>query len=63
MQASRDADRVSVGLRLSQDTFARIHNEAEARGVGFNWLCQRLLEEGLERLKPAGDFRLTDPHD
>jgi hypothetical protein len=40
----------------------RLRAEAEARGVSIAWMANKLLAEGLERLLPADEFRLTrDP--
>jgi hypothetical protein len=40
----------------------RLRAEAEARGVSIAWMTNKLLAEGLERLLPATEFRLTrDP--
>jgi predicted HicB family RNase H-like nuclease len=56
---SRDDDRAAVMLRLDPDLHERIVAAAFARGLTFNWFCSHLLAEGLDRLIPADEFKLT----
>ena len=48
-------------LRINPRTWARLKREAADRDVSVNWLAGRLLEDGLGRLLPAAEFRLTRP--
>lgn len=57
----RDGGRVSTGWRTTPALKQRLQEAADARGVGVNWLVERLLEESLERLVPVGELRLTRP--
>lgn len=51
----------SVGWRIDPAVVERIREAAEERGLGMAWLVERLLTEGLDRLTPAAEFRLTRP--
>lgn len=46
---------------IAPEVLDRLDREAEARGVSRSWLAAKLLEEGLDRLLPASEFRLTAP--
>lgn len=49
----------AAGYRFEPELIARVRKEADARGVSQQWLITRLLNEGLDRLRPVEDFRLT----
>lgn len=50
---------VALNVRIPEDLGQRLRTEADARGVTVTWMVKRLLSEGLERIEPASDFRLT----
>lgn len=52
-------ERISTGLRLLPELHERLLNEARARDVSLNCLCERLLSEGIERLIPVEELTLT----
>ena len=54
-----ERDEVHTGLRLPRFVNDRLHDEATARGLTVNRLATALLEEGLERLIPADEWKLT----
>lgn len=53
--------RINTGLRFDPDLHASILAAATEREVSFNWLVSRLCAEGMERLIPASEMRLTTP--
>lgn len=53
--------RTSTGLRFPEDLHAAMTAEARARGLTLNWLVVHLCREGMERLIPASELRLTRP--
>lgn len=44
---------------VSEELHGRVVAEAEARGVTPDWFVSKLVAEGMERLAPADEFRLT----
>lgn len=51
-----------LNLRPSPDLKARLQAAADERDLSLDWLCCRLLSEGLDKLVPAGEFRVArDP--
>lgn len=52
-------DRIGTALRIDRDLHERIAAEADARGVSANWLIVRLVAEGLDRLIPVDELRMT----
>ena len=48
-------------LRLRSDLKKRLIEEAQARNVEPVWLANRLIQEGLEHLRPVEEFRLICP--
>lgn len=44
-------------LRIDATLAERLRAEADDRDVSVNWLCTKLLQEGLERLIPANELR------
>lgn len=55
-----DPDRVTTTVRLPRDLHARLLAEATARDVSANWLIARLLADGVGRLVPVSEMRLTE---
>lgn len=53
--------RTNTHLRIRPELLARLDDAARERVVGRNWLIVKLLEEGLDRLVPADELRLTRP--
>lgn len=53
--------RSSTGIRFADDLHERLTEAAEERGLTLNWFVNRLCEEGMERLVPANELRLTRP--
>lgn len=49
----------SPAIYLTDGLYERCYKEAEAREVKVTWLIDRLVKEGLERIVPAEEFRLT----
>lgn len=46
-------------IRLDPELVERAEAAANERVVSLRWLVGRILEEGLDRLTPVADFRLT----
>lgn len=59
MSDSTRKRRSATCIRLPESLHDRIEAEAKSRGVPMNWLITRLLAEGVERLIPADEMRLT----
>ena len=55
------AARKNTAIRFDPALYERLIVEADARDVSVNWLVNRMLSEALARLRPADEFRLTDP--
>jgi len=53
------APRVSTALRLPVDLHDRIKAAAADRDVSTNWLMERLLADGVDRLIPVDELVLT----
>ena len=51
--------RHSTAIRFDADVYDRLTAESEARMVSINWIVNRLVAEGLERIVPVEDMRLT----
>ena len=51
--------RHSTAIRFDPDVYDRLAAESEARMVSINWIVNRLVAEGLERIVPVEDMRLT----
>jgi len=51
--------RVNTGCRFDPDLHAALQVAASDREVSFNWIVNRLCREGLERLIPVDEMRLT----
>lgn len=51
--------RHSTAIRFDPDVYERVAAEAEARTVSINWIVNRLVVEGLERIVPVEDMWLT----
>ncbi len=48
-----------VSLSLPRSLIAKLDEAANARDVGRRWLIERLLVDGVERLVPVEELRLT----
>lgn len=48
-------------VRLDPDVDARLEEAAAERMVSASWLVNRLVRDGLERLVPVDELRLTRP--
>jgi hypothetical protein len=46
-------------LRLTPELKDQINREAALRGVSSTWLLRKLVEEGLERLIPLDEWKMT----
>lgn len=46
-----------TNMRMPMEMWERLNVEADARDLTVNWLVNRLLAEGLERLNP--EMRVT----
>ena len=58
----RDPDkrgRHSTAIRFDPDVYDRLVAESEARMASINWVVNRLVAEGLDRIIPVEDMRLT----
>lgn len=55
----RAAGLEQLGLRLDAALVQRLRQEAEDRDVPMNWLCGKLLAEGIDRLIPANEVQWT----
>lgn len=53
--------RHQLNLRVSPETAARLTAAADDYGVAVNWIAGKLLDDGLDNLVPAAEFRLTRP--
>jgi hypothetical protein len=53
--------RDNLHVRLSAELHDRLRAAATERALGLNFLCVHLLSEGLDRLIPVEDLRLTRP--
>jgi hypothetical protein len=53
--------RTTTALRIPPVLYEQVKNAADERGVGVNWLIVRLIAEGMERLIPVEELRLTRP--
>lgn len=51
--------RTSTGVRFDPDVHERLVAAAEDRSVTINWLVNRLVREGLDRLIPVEEIRWT----
>lgn len=56
---STSDDRVHATFRLPEALHARLQAEAEDRDLSMNFLVTKAVEDFLERLIPASEFRLT----
>jgi len=54
-----ETDRVSTTVRLDAQMLQRVDAAAEERGVGRNWLIEHFIADGMERLIPVEELRLT----
>ena len=50
---------ISTGIRFPPEMLETLHKEAAARGVTTNWMVCKLVQEGLDRLLPPSEMRLT----
>jgi hypothetical protein len=53
------SDRKARGIRFDPDVDDRLEREAEERMVSVNWIVNRLVREGLDRIVPLDEFKLT----
>lgn len=55
---------ISRTVRMSPQTFARLHDEADQRGIGVTTLMRELIETGLAALSDDNTVtvRLADLH-
>lgn len=51
--------RTSTAIRFGPELHARLVEAAEDRDLSINWLVNRAVEDFLDRLIPADEFRLT----
>lgn len=61
-RAVRDPDRRgrhSTAIRFDAEVYERLVSESEARMVSINWIVNRLVAEGMERMVPVDEMRLT----
>lgn len=52
-------NRHAMAVRFDADVHERLVIESKARMVSRNWIINRLVREGLDRLIPADEVRLT----
>lgn len=50
---------VSRSIRLDPELARQVAIAAAERVVSVNWLLERLITEGMERLAPVDEFRIT----
>lgn len=53
--------RLNTSIRFDPALHERLLAEAAARQVSVNWMVTRLVAEGLDRLIPVEEMRLTTP--
>lgn len=51
----------SVHIRLDNKQNETIGKAARERGLSPSELCRRLILEGMDNLRPADTFRVTEP--
>jgi hypothetical protein len=62
MARPREYDkRVTTAIRFEPMLHEILRETADDLGVSVNWLVTRLVTEGLERLIPVDEMRLTQP--
>lgn len=49
----------TVPVRIPEAVAERLQVEADARGIGRDWMAGKLLEEAIENLAPAEEFSLV----
>lgn len=54
-------DRHNTAIRFDPDVYERLLAESLIREVSVNWIVNRLVREGLTRMVPADEMRLTVP--
>ena len=64
MTADRSVDRhhtSTTAIRFDPELLDDLHAAALERMVSVNWLVSRLCKEGLAKLIPVDELRLTKP--
>lgn len=57
------AREVQLPVRVTIELRDKLRGEAAARGFSMTFFVQKLLEEGLDNLRPTGEWKLTrDPN-
>lgn len=51
--------RTTTAIRFPEQVHDRLKEAAEQRGLSINFLVVKAVEDFLERLLPADEFRLT----
>ena len=46
-------------IRFDEGTYVRLVDAAERRRVSFQWLVHKMLDEALDRLDDAAEFKVT----
>lgn len=60
LPASRRSGRVNTAIRFDPEVHAALLVAAADREVSLNWLVNRIVREGLTRLRPVGSIFVTD---
>ena len=56
-----DKGRIHLTIRISPELHERVKQAADDRLVSTNLLLTKLIEDGMERLIPVDEIRLTRP--
>jgi hypothetical protein len=59
VQAAKDLHPAQTTIKIPSDVAVRLREAANDRGVGVGYLAVRLVKEGLERLVPLAELKLT----
>lgn len=55
--------RVTTAIRFDPETHAALTAAADEREVSMNWLVNRIVKEGIDRLRPAASLFLDAPRE
>lgn len=50
--------RADFKVRMERDLHARVAAAAEERGVTVNWFLNKIIEEAMDKLTPAQNFKV-----
>ncbi|HEX5016007.1 MAG TPA: hypothetical protein VFX15_00300 [Actinomycetes bacterium] len=50
---------IARSIRFEDETYYRLVKEARERNVSFQWLVHKMLDEAIDRLDNAEDFKVT----